>query len=115
MEQSADTLKLQGETNDLLKTAGYCPIPSTGFLDGNLCGARNLLALRSKDLFGKQISVPNPDECLGHESEWTNPIPGCFRKSRMPLSKKEWILIGGATSALVAVYLLVKNAGAKGA
>jgi len=108
-EVSPETLKLQTETNAVLRTAGYCPIPSSGLLDGNLCGARNLLTLRSKQLFGKDVSYPNPEECVGHESEWSNPTAGCFQPGKLPLSKSEWILIGGAISAVAVVYLMVKG------
>ncbi len=106
---SPDTLKLQADTNGVLRTAGYCPIPSSGLLDGNLCGARNLLTLHSKQLFGKDITYTNPDECQGHESEWVNPTPGCFKPGKLPLSKSEWILIGGAVSAVAVVYLMIKS------
>jgi len=108
-QPSADTLKMQAETNDMLKVAGYCPIPSSGLLEGSLCGARNFLNLHAKQLFGKDVSFPNPDNCTDHEEEWQNPIFGCFKPSSLPLSKNEWILIGGAASAVIAVYLLSKT------
>lgn len=114
-EVSQDTLQLQASTNEALQAAGYCHIPSTGILDGTLCGARNFLTLNSVKLFGKTVNYPLPSDCAGHEAEWSNPVHGCFQRKGLPLSKSEWILIGGAASALLAVYLLVKGKKSSGA
>lgn len=108
-ESSQDTLQLQLDTNETLKTAGYCPIPVTGFLEGSTCGARNFLTLKSKELFGKSMVFVVPDDCIGKEAEWQNPVPGCYKPGSLPFSKKEWILIGGGVSALLAVYLMMKT------
>lgn len=109
-EASPDTLALQAETNASLKAAGYCPIPSTGILDGTLCGARNLMTIKSREMFGKSMVFNVPDECEGHEEEWSNPTAGCYKRTGIPLSKKEWILIGGAVSAVLAAWLMVSSA-----
>lgn len=114
-EASADTLQLQASTNEALQAAGYCHIPSTGILDGTLCGARNFLTLNSVKLFGKTVNYPLPSDCAGHEAEWSNPTHGCFQHKGLPFSKSEWILMGGAVSALLAVYLLVKGKKSSGA
>lgn len=109
-ESSQTTLQLQIETNKILKTAGYCPIPVSGFLEGSTCGARNFLTLKSTELFGKKVHYSLPEGCEGTESEWVNPVGGCFKPGNLPLSKKEWILIGGAVSTVLAAYLMVKQA-----
>jgi hypothetical protein len=111
--QSQETLQLQIETNEKLKTAGFCPIPVTGFLEGSTCGARNFLTLKSQELFGKQIGFSIPEDCTGREAEWQNPVGGCYKPGKLPFSKKEWILIGGAVSAVLAAYLMVSQAGPK--
>lgn len=106
-ESSQETLRLQIDTNAVLKTAGYCPIPVSGMLEGSTCGARNFLTLKSADLFGKKMVFALPEDCTGREAEWSNPVHGCFKPGKLPLSKKEWILIGGAVSAVLAAYLMV--------
>jgi len=109
-ESSQSTLQLQIATNDTLKTAGYCPIPVTGMLEGSTCGARNFLTLKSEELFGKKMVFTIPEACEGREAEWQNPVGGCYKPGKLPLSKKEWILVGGAVSAVLAAYLMVTTA-----
>ncbi len=111
--QSEATLQLQLDTNEKLKTAGYCPIPVSGFLEGTTCGARNFLTIKSRELFGKKIVFSIPEACEGNEAVWVNPTPGCYKPGSLPLSKKEWILVGGAVSTLLAVYLMMKTTGPK--
>ncbi len=118
---SKDTLQLQLVTNQELKAAGLCPVPSSGILDGATCGARNHLTIHSREYFGRDMLFNSPQVCddPAHADELVVPTPGCFKPSPLPregqaiggsaLTKQEWILIGGALSAVLAVYLLSKT------
>src|SRR5512147_913999 len=74
---SQDTLELQVATNQALQAAGYCPIPSTGILDGSLCGARALLTNHSREFFGRDMLFAKPPACNdpAHDSELSLPTP----------------------------------------
>jgi len=119
---SRDTLALQTATNEALQAAGYCPIPSTGILDGSLCGARALLTNHSREFFGTDMLFAKPPACNdpAHDSELSLPTAGCFKptplKPGQPIGTKvtrdEWILIGGAASLLIAGVIALKS-GAK--
>ncbi len=120
---SRDTLSLQAVTNEALQAAGYCPIPSTGILDGSLCGARNHLTIHSQEFFGNDMLFANPPACAdpANASELRVPTPGCFKPTPLKpgqaigtkLGRDEWILIGGAVSILVAGVIALKSSGAK--
>jgi hypothetical protein len=120
---SRDTLSLQTVTNEALQAAGYCPIPSTGILDGSLCGARNHLTIHSREFFGNDMLFSNPPACEdpAHANELRVPTPGCFKPTPLKpgqaigskLSRDEWILIGGAFSLLVAGVIALKSSSAK--
>jgi hypothetical protein len=120
---SQDTLDLQTVTNQALQAAGYCPVPSTGVLDGSLCGARNHLTVHSREFFGSDMLFANPPACKdpAHANELVQPTPGCFKPSPLKpgqkigtsLTREQWILIGGAASVLLAGFVALRNTGAK--
>lgn len=122
---SHDTLELQAATNQALQAAGYCPIPSTGILDGSLCGARALLTNHSREFFGTDMLFAKPPACNdpAHDNELSLPMAGCFKPTPLKpgqpigtkLTREHWILIGGAASLLLAGVLALKSSGAKGA
>ncbi len=119
---SRDTLTLQTATNQALQAAGYCPIPSTGILDGSLCGARALLTNHSREFFGADMLFAKPPACNdpAHDKELSLPAAGCFKPTPLQpgqaigskLTSDEWILIGGAVSLLLAGVIAMKS-GAK--
>lgn len=120
---SRDTLALQTVTNEALQAAGYCPIPSTGILDGSLCGARNHLTIHSREFFGNDMLFSNPPACEdpANAGELRVPTPGCFKPTPLKpgqaigskLSRDEWILIGGAVSLLVAGVIALKSSASR--
>lgn len=119
---SRDTLKLQEVTNQELRAAGYCPVPQSGLLDGATCGARSHLTVHSRELFDRDMLFTNPPACNPHSDQWVTPTKGCFAPSPLRpgqtigggvLTKQEWILLGGGAAAVLAVYLLIKNAAPK--
>lgn len=120
---SKDTLALQLATNQALQSAGYCPIPASGVLDGATCGARNHLTIHSREFFGNDMLFDNPPACKdpAHADELRVPTPGCFKPAPLQpgqkigstLTKSEWILIGGAVSILIAGVVAMKTSGAK--
>jgi hypothetical protein len=116
---SRDTLELQQATNQSLQAAGYCPIPSTGILDGSLCGARALLTNHSREFFGTDMLFAKPPACNdpAHDSELSLPAAGCFKPTPLQpgqpigtkLTRQDWILIGGAVSLMVAGVIALKS------
>lgn len=120
---SQDTLQLQLATNQALQAAGYCHVPASGILDGATCGARNHLTVHSREFFGQDMLFATPPACddPAHADELQMPTKGCFEPSELrpgqkigsALTTQDWILIGGAASALLAGYLALKTSGAK--
>ena len=115
LKASTDTMKLIDSTNVELKAAGICPIPRSGFLDGQLCGARVHLTTHSREFFGSDMLFSNPSACDGHENDFVLPIHGCFTPSKLPVAadpadaKHNLILITGSIAALALVYWATKD------
>lgn len=114
---SQDTLELQKVTNQSLQAAGYCPVPSSGVLDGSLCGARNHLTIHSREFFGQDMLFSNPPACKdpAHAAELRMPTPGCFSPTKLPdatipvdTGKNRLIIIGGGIASLLLVLALRK-------
>ena len=122
---SQDTLNLQQVTNQALQAAGYCPVPSTGILDGSLCGARNHLTINSREFFGNDMLFDNPPACKdpAHANELVQPTAGCFKPTSLKpdqkigttVTREQWIMIGGAISVLLAGFVALRSSGAKSA
>ena len=120
---SQDTLQLQIATNQALQAAGFCPVPSSGILDGATCGARNHLTVHSREYFGNDMLFATPPACddPANADELVLPTKGCFEPTELKpgqkigttITKDEWILIGGAMSLVLAGYLALKYSGAK--
>jgi hypothetical protein len=120
---SKDTLQLQLATNQALQSAGYCPVPDSGILDGATCGARNHLTIHSREFFGNDMLFANPPACKdpANANELLVPTNGCFKPTPLQpgqaigskLTHEDWILIGGAVSVLVAGFIAIKTSGAK--
>ncbi len=120
---SRDTLALQATTNQSLQAAGYCPIPSTGILDGSLCGARNHLTIHSREFFGTDMLFDSPPSCddPANAGELRLPTAGCFKPTPLKpgqpigtkLTRQDWILIGGAVSLVVAGIIALKSGAAR--
>lgn len=122
---SIHTLELQKATNQALQAAGFCPVPSSGVLDGPTCGARNHLTVHSREYFGRDMLFDTPTECdkPEHADELMVPLPGCFTPSELKpdqkigtvLTRNDWIAVGGAVSLLVGAYLAITYSGAPSA
>jgi len=119
-KSSRDTLALQLATNQALQAAGYCPVPSSGILDGVTCGARNHLTINSREFFGADMLFANPPACAAHPDDLIRPTPGCFEPTgneglmkltgqRTPEQSRNWLLIGGTLGAALAVFLAIRQ------
>jgi len=121
---SRDTLELQRYTNQALQAAGLCPVPMSGVLDGATCGARNHLNIHAKEYFGEDYRFFPPLTCRSDDptDPLSKPTAGCFQptgkqgllkltgESENPeQTRRNWILMGGALSAVLAAVLLVKQ------
>jgi hypothetical protein len=117
---SKDTLALQLATNQALQAAGFCPVPSSGILDGATCGARSSLTIHSREHFGRDMVFARPPACLQHDDEQIRPTPGCFEPTgeeglmkltgqTTPEQSRNWILIGGTLAAALAVALVIQQ------
>lgn len=114
---SSATLDLQKATNQSLQAAGYCPVPSSGMLDGSLCGARNHLTIHSREFFGQDMLFSNPPACSdpANAGELRMPTPGCFTPSKLPSApaaaaggstQREMIIIGGGVASVLLIMVL---------
>jgi hypothetical protein len=78
-EKANETTTLQGLINQVLEQWDYCPIAVDGKLGGATCGAASLV----RDSLG--VSVPVPNACLAHQSEWVTPRhPPCAAATPTP-------------------------------